>query len=67
MTSQDFQSRLLDAMPAIIWSASAATYQFTYVSKGAETILGFPVQRWTDEPDFWKSRLHPDDRDIPCK
>ncbi|MDP3597958.1 MAG: PAS domain S-box protein, partial [Nitrospirota bacterium] len=25
--------------------------------------LGYPVQQWLDEPDFWQTHLHPDDRD----
>lgn len=56
------KSRLLDAMPAIAWSASAQTFRFTYVNPAAETLLGYPVTRWLEEPDFWINRLHPDDR-----
>ena len=67
MTTNDFQSRLLDAMPAILWSACASTYRFTYVSAAAETMLGYAIQRWIDEPEFWKSILHPDDQDIPAR
>jgi two-component system, cell cycle sensor histidine kinase and response regulator CckA len=53
--------RLLDAIPAIAWSASADTFAFTYVSRGAEKLLGYPVQRWLEDPAFWVSHLHPDD------
>ena len=53
--------RLLDAIPAIAWSASAKTFAFTYVSRAAETLLVYPVQRWLDDPTFWVSHLHPDD------
>lgn len=56
---------LLDTLPAIVWSADASTFRFTYVSAGAESILGFPAQRWIDDPAFWMSRLHPEDGDIP--
>ncbi|MGH8221573.1 MAG: ATP-binding protein, partial [Woeseiaceae bacterium] len=35
---------------------------FTFVSRGAEQILGFSSERWTTDPDFWLSRVHPDDR-----
>jgi two-component system, cell cycle sensor histidine kinase and response regulator CckA len=53
--------RLLNAIPAIAWSASVETFAFTYVSRGAEKLLGYPVQRWLDEPTFWVDHLHPDD------
>jgi PAS domain S-box-containing protein len=60
------RSRLLDALPAIAWSASAQTFRFTYVSPAAETLLGYPAARWLDEPAFWSEHLHPDDRHVPA-
>jgi len=60
----DRQSRLLNALPAIAWSASAQTFRFTYVNPAAETLLGYPVERWLEEPDFWSKRLHPDDTHV---
>ena len=60
--SQDERrARLLDALPAIAWSASASTFRFTYVNPAAEKLLGYPTQMWLDEPDFWLRRLHPED------
>ncbi|MEA2239394.1 MAG: two-component system, cell cycle sensor histidine kinase and response regulator CckA [Thermoanaerobaculia bacterium] len=61
----DRRARLLAALPAIAWSASVATFQFTYVSPAAETILGYPAERWLKEPNFWTEHLHPEDRHIP--
>ncbi len=55
---------LVDSLDAIVWEADPATLRTIYVSHRAEEILGYPVQRWLDEPDFfWQSVLHPDDRD----
>jgi PAS domain S-box-containing protein len=59
------RSRLLDAMPAIAWSASAQTFRFTYVNPAAEALLGYPVSRWLEEPHFWAEHLHPEDRHVP--
>ncbi len=56
------RSRLLDAMPAIAWSASAHTFRFTYINPAAETLLGYPAERWLDEPHFWTEHLHPEDQ-----
>jgi PAS domain S-box-containing protein len=50
--------------PVIVWQGDAATFQFLFVSEGAETLLGYPARRWTEEPTFWTDViLHPDDRD----
>src|SRR5262245_41724824 len=54
---------LVDRMDAIAAEADARTFRFSFVSRSAEAILGYPVQQWLDEPDFWARHLHPDDRD----
>ena len=46
---------------AIGWAADQ-TLRLTFVTRQAERILGFPVERFL-EPDFWEKHLHPDDRD----
>lgn len=58
------RTRLLDSMPAIAWSASARSFRFTYVNPAAERMLGYPTQRWIDEPQFWTDHLHPEDRHV---
>jgi PAS domain S-box-containing protein len=55
-------SDLLDDIDAVIWEADPRTFAFTYVSKGAERLLGYPATTWTSEPDFWPRHIHPDDR-----
>jgi len=47
---------------AIIWEADATTEQFTFVSESAERLLGYPIEQWLDEPDFWVNLIHPEDR-----
>src|SRR4051794_625011 len=54
---------LVDSVDGIVWEADASTFQFLFVSKQAERVLGYPVDRWLSEPTFWKDHLHPDDRD----
>jgi diguanylate cyclase (GGDEF)-like protein/PAS domain S-box-containing protein len=34
-----------------------------YVSPQIEGLLGFPAQRWLDDPELWERQLHPDDRE----
>ncbi|MDP9370028.1 MAG: PAS domain S-box protein [Chloroflexota bacterium] len=47
----------------IAWEADPQSFQFTWVSERAETVLGYPVARWLTEPNFWPTLVHPDDRD----
>jgi PAS domain S-box-containing protein len=55
--------QLVQSLQAIVWEADAKTWRFSFVSHAAETILGYPIERWLAEPDFWQSILHPEDRD----
>lgn len=53
---------LVDSLDAIVWEADASTLRPTYVSQRAEVILGYPAVRWTKDPAFWETVIHPDDR-----
>lgn len=48
---------------AILWRAEPETLRFTYVSPHAHAILGYWLERWTGETNFWKKYLFPDDRE----
>ncbi|MFQ5983312.1 MAG: PAS domain-containing protein, partial [Woeseiaceae bacterium] len=54
---------LVNSIDGIVWSADARTFQFTFVSKQAERILGYSLEEWLLEPDFWPKHIHPEDRD----
>ncbi|HET7841318.1 MAG TPA: PAS domain-containing protein, partial [Terriglobia bacterium] len=54
---------LLQSLDAIVWEADADPLTFTFVSQRAEQWLGYPVEAWIQEPGFWASRLHPEDRE----
>jgi PAS domain S-box-containing protein len=54
---------LVQSVDAIVWEAEGQTHQFIFVSQRAEQILGFPVEQWLKEPDFWERHLHPLDRE----
>ena len=54
---------LVNSLGGIVWEADGETFQFTFVSPQAEQILGYPVERWLQEPDFWRDHTHPEDRD----
>jgi PAS domain-containing protein len=50
---------LLDDLDAIVWEADPQTVLFSYVSQKAERLLGYPVQRWLDEPGFGSALFTP--------
>jgi PAS domain S-box-containing protein len=54
---------LVHGVDAVVWEADAATFRFTFVSRRAEQILGYPAAQWLGERDFWAAILHPEDRD----
>lgn len=56
-------SSLLDDVDGILWELDFQTGKFTYVSRQAERILGFPRERWLNEQNFWSNQIHPDDRE----
>ncbi len=54
---------LVDGLPAIVWEAEAGCGRFTFVSHGAEALLGYPVERWLEVPDFFRQHVvHAEDR-----
>jgi len=60
-SEQRFQD-LVQGLDAIVWEADASTLRFSFVSQRAQTVFGFPTDRWLDEPDFFSKRIHPEDR-----
>ena len=52
---------LLDDVGAIVWEADLPDISFSFVSKHAETLLGYPVEQWLTEPGFLFNHVHEDD------
>ncbi len=53
---------LVEDLDAIVWEAEGMRRQFSYVSRRAEEILGYPAEDWLAKPGFWADRIHPEDR-----
>jgi signal transduction histidine kinase len=51
-----------EEIPAVLWRADAATFRFTLVRGAAEQLLGYPASYWTETPQFFIERIHPEDR-----
>ena len=52
---------ILGEIDAIIWEADAKRHRFSFVSKRAEDMLGYPVEQWLSEDDFWRRIVEPED------
>lgn len=54
----------IDSIPGVVWNADPQTLAFTSVNRFAETLLGYPTERWTAEPTFWQDHIYADDRAV---
>jgi PAS domain S-box-containing protein len=64
--SQRQLSLLVNHLQGIVWEADAEPFRLTFINQQAERLLGYPVQRWLEEPDFWWRIVHPSDRGRVC-
>jgi PAS domain S-box-containing protein len=55
--------RLVDGLDAILWTAEPDPLRFTFVSKRAEELLGYPVDRWLSDAGLWAAIIRPEDRE----
>jgi PAS domain S-box-containing protein len=64
---REAQSRyqlLVERLPIIVYLSPVDKLEDTiYVSPQIETILGYTSDEWVADPQFWQTRIHPDDRD----
>jgi PAS domain S-box-containing protein len=53
---------LLSSSPAVIYSFKATgDYAPTFISQNVKDLLGYDREEYLNSPDFWQSRLHPQD------
>src|SRR5262245_13365532 len=56
---------LVQDLEGIVWEAEPDAHagpRFTFMSRKAEAILGYPARRFIEEPGFWLEVVHPEDR-----
>lgn len=55
---------LVERLPVVVYVDTPDPLPVTlYMSPQVESLMGFPAQRFVEDPDFWVRRLHPEDRD----
>lgn len=55
-------SHLLEKTKIVVWEAEVHPLRFTYISKEAVAMFGYPLAQWY-EPEFLASHIHSDDRE----
>jgi diguanylate cyclase (GGDEF)-like protein/PAS domain S-box-containing protein len=56
---------LVEQMPAVVYvDAIDESASSMYISPQVEPMLGYTVEEWNRDPDFWPKVLHPDDREV---
>ena len=53
---------LVDSIDGIIWEAEGERRTHTFISKKAETMLGYPLENWYTDPHFWEKLIADEDR-----
>lgn len=56
-------SERIDDLNAVVWAVELRGTRFSFVSRYAERLLGFPADHWMSSASFWTDRVHPADRD----
>lgn len=52
---------LVNSIDGVVWEMEVASGNYLFVSEQSAAMFGYPPARWLDDPDFWASRVHPDD------
>ncbi len=53
---------LLETAPAVVYSfAASGDYAPTFISENVKRVLGYCPDEYLKHPDFWRTRVHPED------
>ncbi len=70
-TQQRRYRTILNNLPGIVYegvgSSNAAEQKMVFVSEYAETLLGYPMEKWVLSDNFWREIVHPDDWDAAVR
>src|SRR5207245_2225381 len=59
--SQQQMEALIHSIDGIVWERGADSFQFTFISRQSESILGYPPEAWLADPNLWAQKLHQQD------
>ncbi|MEQ7800950.1 PAS domain S-box protein [Pedobacter sp. ASV1-7] len=53
---------LINTIDGIVWEGNPDNFEFTFISKKTEQILGYTAEEWLASPTFWADHIYEDDR-----
>ncbi|WP_130734692.1 PAS domain S-box protein [Flavobacterium sp. J27] len=63
LSSQQRIESLINTIDGIVWECDATTFEFTFISKKVENILGYTPEEWLSDKNFWKDHIYHEDRE----
>ena len=54
---------IVNDIDAVVWEADASTMRYQFVSERGEELLGYPLATWQHDDNFWRKKIHEEDRD----
>lgn len=54
---------LINTVDGIVWECDAKTFEFTFISKKVESILGYTVEEWLSSMTFWEDHIYLEDKE----
>jgi PAS domain S-box-containing protein len=52
---------LIQSVNGVVWEYDLNNNRFTFVSDKAEELLGYPIEAWLNETDFWRNHVYAED------
>lgn len=59
--SQQKMEMLIHSIDGIVWEWKPDPFQYTFVSRQTERLLGYPPEAWLNDPRFWQEKICPAD------
>ncbi len=64
LVTKERLARLVETSPAVIYSSRpSGDFGATYISPNVRDQVGYEPEAFTQDSDFWASKIHPDDRE----
>jgi len=52
---------LVNSIDGIVWEMTFPSFRILFVSRQAASLLGYTIQDWYEDSNFWVHKIHPDD------
>ena len=61
ITNEERFRDLVNSIDGIVWEMAFPSFRVLFVSRQAESLLGYTIQDWYEDSNFWGHKIHPDD------